>query len=139
MVEIRRLAVNNGIVALGRFRTMQYEMRKPTAVIAIAALAVITAFCPSLMCAPPDIRVAAHSCCPHSHHPQGSRPCDRMSLACPSVLLQKAKAALPALALPPLQMMATVVPAEHYERPIDTPSYARTVDALYLWNRVLLI
>jgi hypothetical protein len=139
VVEIGRLAVNNVIVALGRFKTMQYEMRKPTAVIAMAVLAVITAFCPSLMCAPPDIRAAAHSCCPHSHHQQGSLPCERTSLACPYVLLQKAKAALPALALPPLQMMATVVPAEHYERPIDTPSYVRRVDDLYVRNRVLLI
>jgi hypothetical protein len=118
---------------------MRYEIKNLTAVFAVAVLAAITAFCPLLVCAQPQISATAHSCCPHSHPRQAPLPCDRTSLACPYLILEKAKATLPAIALPTLHMMALAVPAEQYEWVINPPSSVRPDIDLYLRNRVLLL
>ncbi len=118
---------------------MRYEIRKLAAVLGTVVLAAIVAFCPSLLCAPPDLSGAAHSCCPHSSHEQNPIPRDRASQACPYVLLEKAKAVPAPLAVSPLQVMAIAVPLELNEQIAATPAYIPDAEGLYLRIRVLLI
>jgi hypothetical protein len=109
-------------------------VRKQTAILVISVLTAITAFCPTLFCAPAS---DAHACCPkhqpsQPHHDTGSQ-------TCPYLLLAKAKSVPLAAVLPPLQTTAIVAPAE---RPVDivlTPSRIPNAGDLYLRNRVLLI
>jgi hypothetical protein len=119
---------------------MRYEIRRPVSVTSIAVLAAIIAFCPTLMCAPPEIGAAAHSCCPKSQpHKQGPPPCDTSSQTCPYLLLQKAKSVPPTLGPPPLEMTAVVPQMEYFEPITIAPSHVPDVKDLYLRNRVLLI
>jgi len=118
---------------------MGYEIRKAAAVLGTVVLAAIVAFCPTLLCAPPDISGAAHSCCPHSSHTQNPIPPDRASQACPYVLLEKAKSVPAPLAVSPLQVTAVAVPLERYEQIATASSYIPDAEGLYLRNRVLLI
>ena len=118
---------------------MRYEIRKPAAVLGTVVLAAIVAFCPALLCAPPDISGDAHSCCPHSSDTQNPIPHDRAGQACPYLLLEKAKFVAAPLAAPPLQVTAIAVPVEGYQRIAAEPSYIPNAGGLYLRNRVLLI
>jgi hypothetical protein len=123
---------------------MRYEIRRPAAVSAIAVLAAIVAFCPTLMmCAPPEMSAAGHSCCAHSQHSpehrQGPPPCDTTSQTCPYLLLQKSKSAPVPLAVPPLQITAMTVRMENSEPIAIAPQLIRDFEGLYLRNRVLLI
>jgi|HubBroStandDraft_6_1064221.scaffolds.fasta_scaffold481345_2 hypothetical protein len=118
---------------------MRYEIRKLAAVLGTAVLAAIIAFCPALLCAPPDISGDAHSCCPHSSHNQSPIPNDRAGQSCPYVLLEKAKSVPAPLAVSPLQVMAIAVPLELNEQIAAAPSYIPDAEGLYLRNRVLLI
>lgn len=120
-----------------------YEIKRSAAVFATSVLAAIVAFCPTLMCAPPEITPVGHSCCPRperrSQPKQGSLPCDTSSQTCPYLLLQNAKAVTPPLTVPPLQIMAIAVPMERWEHVAVTPSYISQIEDLYLRNRVLLL
>jgi hypothetical protein len=127
------------IVAVGRLRIMRYATRRPAAVLAIAVLAAITVFCPSLLCAQPDINAAGHSCCPRSQHKPGPLPCDAASHACPYTLLEKAKsAALPLAVLPPV-VKAIAAPMERCEPIAACSASVLPAEDLYLRNRVLLL
>jgi hypothetical protein len=117
---------------------MRYEIRRPAAVSAIVALAVIIAFCPAWMCAQPEI-TTAHSCCPRSQHKQDVPPCDASTQTCPYLLLQKAKSVPPPLAVPPLETTAIAVQMEYYGQITIAPTYILDLQDLYLRNRVLLI
>jgi len=119
---------------------MRDEIRRLASVTAIAVLAAIIAFCPTLMCAPPEITAVTHSCCPPSQqHKQGPPPCDTSSQTCPYLLLQKAKSAPPTVAPPPLEMTVIAARMEYFEPIAIVPSHVPNVEDLYLRNRVLLI
>jgi hypothetical protein len=119
---------------------MGYEMiRKTAAAFGVGLLAAIIAFCPTVMCAAPDLSAATHPCCPHSHHPQNPLPCDASSQTCPYSLLEKAKSIALPVAVPPLQIVAIAAPAEWLETvAFVAPTVLQSQD-LYLRNRVLLI
>ena len=118
---------------------MQYESRRPAAVFAIALLAAITAFCPTLLCAQRDVTAAPHSCCPRSHHQPGPLPCDASSQTCPYTLLERAKSVPVPLALVPPALMIMPRALPHYQA--ATVVFAEILPShdLYLRNRVLLI
>lgn len=131
---------NGAILGSGRFKCMRYEIRRLASVTTIAVLAAIIAFCPTLMCAPPEISAAAHSCCPKSQqHKQGTPPCDTSSQTCPYLLLQKAKSVPPTLAPPPLEITVFAARMEYFGPITVGPSHVPNVEDLYLRNRVLLI
>jgi hypothetical protein len=109
-------------------------MRKQTAILAISVLVAVTAFCPSLVCAP---AADAHACCP-KHKPSPSHR-DTDSQTCPYLLLAKAKSVPLAVAVPTLQMTAIAVPVEYSAQIVLAPSQVRDVEDLYLRNRVLLM
>jgi hypothetical protein len=118
---------------------MQYESRRPAAAFAIALLAAITAFCPTLLCDRRDVTVARHSCCPRSQHQRGPLPCDASSQTCPYTLLERARSVPVPLALVPPALMAMPAPLPHYQA--ATVAFAEILPShdLYLRNRVLLI
>jgi hypothetical protein len=118
---------------------MQYESRRPAAAFAIALLAAITAFCPSLLCDRRDVIAARHSCCPRPQHQPGPLPCDASSQTCPYALLERAKSVPPPVALVPPALMVMPVALPHYEATAVAPAEILPSHDLYLRNRVLLI
>ena len=115
-------------------------IRKAGAAFGVGLLAAIIAFCPTWMCAAaPDLKAAAHPCCPHSHHPQHPLPCDASSQTCPYSLLEKAKSIALPVAVPPLQVLAIAPPAEWFETTAFMPPVVLQSHDLYLRNCVLLI
>jgi hypothetical protein len=118
---------------------MRYEVRRPAAVFAIAVLAAILAFCPTLMCAPPEVSAAAHSCCPSPQHKRAPAPCDTSAQTCPYLLLQSTKCVPPALSVPAIQITAIAPRVDGYAQITVVPSQVRAVEDLYLRNRVLLL
>jgi len=117
---------------------MKSEIKKIAAVSGTIVLAAIIAFCPLLVCAPPDLS-AADSCCPHSHHSHGPLPCDSAGPGCPYVLLEKAKFVAPPLVLPSLQVTVIAPVVVRHEMVTMVPTHILAVEDLYLRNRVLLI
>jgi hypothetical protein len=118
---------------------MQYESRRPAAVFAIALLAAITAFCPTLLCAQGDVTASRHSCCPRSQHQPGPLPCDASSQTCPYTLLERAKSVAVPLALVPPALMIMPRALPHYQAATVVFAEILPTHDLYLRNRVLLI
>jgi hypothetical protein len=109
-------------------------MRKQTAILAVAALVAVTAFCPSLVCAP---AADAHACCPKHQHGQPHGDSDGQS--CPYNLLAKAKSVPVALAVPALRVSAVAAPIEQAEPITGLAVQAPGATDLYLRNHVLLL
>jgi hypothetical protein len=105
-------------------------MRKQTAIVAIAVLFVITAFCPSLVCSPAH---DAHACCPHSPHRQTD------SQTCPYLLLAKATSVSVPVAVPPLRIATVVVVPEPNVELAGMPTQVYNSSELSLRHRILLL
>jgi hypothetical protein len=112
-------------------------MRLGAAILGIAMLVTVTAYCPSWVCAPLEVNTVARSCCPHSS--QHTRPCDTTIQTCPYLLLEKTRAIALHFDSPPLQVSHVARQGEQFERVLTADSYVVNAADLYLRNRVLLI